>query len=203
REGIDQAIFFGWSMGVQVILEYAGRHPEKVRALVPVNGAYGYIFDTAFDWSLSKYVMPMVNYVAMKTGRVFEPLTSFAVDQPSLFALIKRTGMVSQAAREDVFMEVARGFKHLDFSVYFRIMDFLSKHSAEEHLSKIGCPALIVAGDRDLLTPLKVSEEMARRIGDAELFVIPTGTHYTPVEFPEFINLKVEKFLRDRALLPG
>jgi pimeloyl-ACP methyl ester carboxylesterase len=41
-----------------------------------------------------------------------------------------------------------------------------------------------------------------RDVPAAELLVVPGGTHYVAVEFPELVNLRVEKFLRERGYLP-
>ena len=39
--GVDRAVFFGWSMGVQVILELCDECPERVSHLVLINGTFG------------------------------------------------------------------------------------------------------------------------------------------------------------------
>jgi len=59
----------------------------------------------------------------------------------------------------------------------------------------VNVPTLIVVGDKDIMTPVAVSEAMHAQITDSELFVIRNGTHYVPVEYSELLNLRVEKFL--------
>jgi pimeloyl-ACP methyl ester carboxylesterase len=41
---------------------------------------------------------------------------------------------------------------------------------------------------------------MARRIRGAELLIVPGGTHFVAVEYPELLNLRIEKFFREHAL---
>jgi pimeloyl-ACP methyl ester carboxylesterase len=36
-------------------------------------------------------------------------------------------------------------------------------------------PTLVVAGDKDLFTPLRLAHELVRRIPDAELLVLPAA----------------------------
>ena len=36
-------------------------------------------------------------------------------------------------------------------------------------------------------------------IPDAELLVVPGGTHVAPIEIPELINLRLERFLDQRV----
>ena len=41
--------------------------------------------------------------------------------------------------------------------------------------------------------------EMVRRIANAEILVVRGGTHYTAVEFPELVDLRIERFWREHA----
>jgi pimeloyl-ACP methyl ester carboxylesterase len=59
-------------------------------------------------------------------------------------------------------------------------------------------PTLAITGEKDLFTPLETSRSIVDRIPGAELMVVQGGTHYTPVEFPMVVNLRIEKFLRER-----
>jgi hypothetical protein len=43
---------------------------------------------------------------------------------------------------------------------------------------------------------------MAERIPGAELMMVPLGTHTTPLEYKELVELRVERFLRDRLGIP-
>jgi pimeloyl-ACP methyl ester carboxylesterase len=61
---------------------------------------------------------------------------------------------------------------------------------------------LVLAGDRDLLTSRRAAEDMARRIPGAELTILPGGTHYAAVEYPEVFNLRVEKFFLEHGWAP-
>jgi pimeloyl-ACP methyl ester carboxylesterase len=33
-----------------------------------------------------------------------------------------------------------------------------------------------------------------------EIMMVPRGTHVTPIEQPELVNARIEKFLRERVL---
>jgi pimeloyl-ACP methyl ester carboxylesterase len=39
---------------------------------------------------------------------------------------------------------------------------------------------------------------MAARIPGAELMMVPQGSHTAPLEHPELVELRVERFFRDR-----
>ena len=77
----------------------------------------------------------------------------------------------------------------------------LNEHTAEPYLRDIDVPTLVTAGSRDTMTPVSVAQTMADQIAKAELVVIPNGTHYTQLEYPDIMNLAIEKFLR--RVYPG
>lgn len=76
----------------------------------------------------------------------------------------------------------------------------MALHSAEDVLEKVKVPTLVIAGERDIFTPLWLSEEMADRIPGAQLLIIPQGSHAALVEQPQLLCLAVEKFLRERGV---
>ena len=49
-------------------------------------------------------------------------------------------------------------------------------------------PTLIACGDRDLLTPVKYSEEMAAALPDSLLVIVPGAGHLVQMERPDVIN---------------
>ena len=69
-------------------------------------------------------------------------------------------------------------------------------------LPEVDVPTLVVVGDRDLFTPRKAAEKIVRKVPGAELMVVPGGTHYVAVEYPELINLRLEKFFLERGYPP-
>ena len=46
--GIDQVVLAGFSMGVQISLEYFHRHPEKIRGFIALLGTYEYPLRSLF-----------------------------------------------------------------------------------------------------------------------------------------------------------
>jgi pimeloyl-ACP methyl ester carboxylesterase len=45
------------------------------------------------------------------------------------------------------------------------------------------------------MTPPVVAERMKRQIAGSELFVMPEGTHYMPLEFPDELGDRIASFL--------
>ena len=62
------------------------------------------------------------------------------------------------------------------------------RFSEEATLPSIHLPTTVVAGDHDLMTPLRQAEYMAERIPGAELQVLPGCGHMVMLERPDQLN---------------
>jgi pimeloyl-ACP methyl ester carboxylesterase len=199
--GVQEALWVGWSMGVQLNLEIHARVPNRVQGLVIINGAYGRPFETALGWKYSKYLIPAAGRLVRDLPRPFSLLLKVGAGWQGILPVLISLGFAGPTLDRPVFRDLAREFANLDLEAYFSTLLELGKHDAEHALAGIRCPVLIVAGDHDPMTPRSLSEEMTRRIAGAELLIVRGGTHYVPVEFPELVNLRLEKFFREHGLL--
>jgi pimeloyl-ACP methyl ester carboxylesterase len=203
--GVERAFCVGWSMGVQVSFEFYRHHPERVLGMGLINGTYGRPFATAFVPVLGKSpLFPMIPAILRAVETVahlaepVQPLAEKVARSRLALRTLQTVGLVNRSLAEDVFLELAGEVAKLDMPRYMATLNSLGDHCAQALLPHVAVPALIITGDRDLFTPVDQSREMAARIPAAELMVIPSGTHYTPLEFPELIHLRVHKFLRER-----
>ena len=64
-------------------------------------------------------------------------------------------------------------------------------------LAAIGCPCLVLVGDRDQLTPPDRSAEMVDGIPGARLVTVPESGHSSTLEQPEFVTTALVEFLRE------
>lgn len=70
-------------------------------------------------------------------------------------------------------------------------MDF----NGEPILPQITVPALIISGEKDAVTPLRFQYHFKETIPNSTFFLVPYGSHCTQLDFPDYVNLKIEKFL--------
>ncbi len=75
------------------------------------------------------------------------------------------------------------------------MLDFLQPHISLQSLQQIKCPALIIAGDRDLIA-LPHTQLIYQNIPNAQLWILPNSTHGTLQEYAEEFNRKVDAFFR-------
>jgi pimeloyl-ACP methyl ester carboxylesterase len=115
--------------------------------------------------------------------------------------LARRLHIVSPRLGTDEILGLAREFTELDFDVYLRTLGALESHDASPNLADVRAPTLVIAGGRDPLFSTRQAEELTRRLGRAELCVVPKATHYAPLEFPDQVNARIERFLDDAFAL--
>jgi len=196
--GLRQAVLFGHSMGVQVALEFHRRHADRVRGLVLLCGSYGNPLDTFHDSTLLKRMFPTIRRVVERFPEQSARLIHAALSTELAVQLAISLEMNRERiARNDL----APYFEHLarmDPVVFVRTLDSLAEHTAFDHLLHVDVPTLVVAGERDKFTPGWLSRKMAARIPGSELLLIPDGTHTAPLEAPGLVELRVERFLRER-----
>ncbi|MGE0791553.1 MAG: alpha/beta fold hydrolase [Sandaracinaceae bacterium] len=198
--GEPDAVVFGWSMGVQVGLELYAQAPSRVRGLVLLNGVAGSPYEYVLNAPRLGRTFPHVLGVMRKFPSLAQKVTERVVMWPGAVGLVKRVGVAAPTLDESVFRDLAESFAGLDMELYFHILQRIGDHDARPVLRRLNVPALVVAGDRDLMTPRAAAEAMVREAPDAELFIVPGGTHYAAVEYPDLINDRIERFLRERGL---
>jgi pimeloyl-ACP methyl ester carboxylesterase len=204
---VPRAVLAGHSMGVQVILEFYRKWPDRVAALVPTLGTYGRPVHTFLDspvaaplaflaarWFVLKFPSRLGS---LQKNALKKPFVARCAAKIARLARLVHPAMMPQADL-DAYL---KHFGDFEPEVFFRMAEKMALHSAEDVLEKIHCPTLVIAGEKDIFTPLWLSEEMADRIPGAQLLVIPQGSHAALVEQPQLFCLRVEKFLRDHGVV--
>jgi len=84
--------------------------------------------------------------------------------------------------------------------VFIEMANDMGKHTAEDILGAIKIPVLVMGGERDIYTPIHRSHRLHALVPGSELLIIPGGSHAGLVEQPELINLRLEKFIKERVI---
>jgi pimeloyl-ACP methyl ester carboxylesterase len=195
-EGIEEAIVVGWSMGVQVGFEFYRRHPDQVAGLVMLCGVAGAPFRTIRGGPLAGAVIPPLMDIGKRNARTIQSLSRTVGRWRGLVPLMQRAGLVAPSLDMDVFRDIVEDFAGMDMEVYCETLKQLGRHDASDVPRTIRVPTLLIAGDKDLMTPRSVTERIHSEIEDSRLVVVPGGTHYTPVEFPDEVRSELGTFLR-------
>jgi pimeloyl-ACP methyl ester carboxylesterase len=189
------AVLLGHSMGVQVALEHHRRRPEQVLALVLICGSSGLLLDTFHDSNALRILLPSMIAAAEKYPQAMSLIWRLAASGELAYQIATHFEVNGRLVRRDDFLPYFRHLAGMDPQLFLGMLKHASEHSALDHLPHVDVPTLVVAGTDDTFTPYRLSEEMASRIPGGELLTVPGGTHVAPIEQPELITLRLEKFL--------
>ena len=201
--GFARAVLLGHSMGCQVAFEAYRSSPASVQALVPMLGAPGKILSSflggaAFD-PVARLLIELGASNSELAGRALHAL----VRLPGVWEATRALGLVHpDLCPKEAFDPYFEHLAQLDLRGYFALARDLISHDATDLLPQIRVPTLVVAGERDLFTPIARSREMAERIPGAEFLVVREGSHAALVEQPELVSLALERFLQSHELPP-
>ena len=202
--GQPPAVVVGLSFGVQVALEIWRRHRDMVRALVLICGTPGHPLDRLSP-------SPALRRAAIGLVRGFgrQPrladLVLGGLRRPAGLRMARALAYATGGAHRDACpAEVLDGlFGHvagLPPALIGHVTAAYLEHSADDVLPTITVPTLIIAGDRDQLTPVATAERMQRAIPGSELVVFPGHTHLVQVEQPVAVHATIDAFLARHAL---
>lgn len=196
----EPAILLGHSMGCQVILQYTQHHPDRVRGLVPMFGTYARPLDTFMDSPHARKVFNLIHKLAALGGKSSTRMLLPLYASPLAFDVGRITGVIDRhyAERADIdkYME---HLIHMDPRVFLRMVSLMADHDLEAFLPDVTAPTLVIAGEKDLFTPVHRSERMAELIPGAELMILADGSHAAIVEYPDTINHRIERFITERC----
>ncbi|MBX3158106.1 MAG: alpha/beta hydrolase [Deltaproteobacteria bacterium] len=201
--GERPAIVVGLSFGVQVALEMWRRHREAVRALVLICGTAGHPMDHILGAGARRAIAGALRGLGRRR-RLAGGLLAAARSSVGIRVARELAFVTGGAHRESCPPDVLDGlFAHagtLPPALVGNVTAAYLEHSAFDVLPTITVPTLIIAGDRDRLTPVATSERMHRDIRDSELVVFPGHTHLVQVETPGAVHAAIEAFLAERGL---
>jgi pimeloyl-ACP methyl ester carboxylesterase len=193
--GTPRAVLLGHSMGVQVALEHHRRHPDQVLALVLMCGSHGLPLDTFHDSKALKILLPSMISAAEKYPQAMNLIWRFAAGGELAYQIATHLEVNRKLVNREDFTPYFRHLSGMDPRLFLGMLRHASEHTAFDHLPHVEVPTLVVAGTDDTFTPYWLSEEMHARIPRSELLTVPGGTHVAPIEHPELITLRLEKFL--------
>ena len=191
----SNAIFLGHSMGVQVALEYHRRHPGDVVGLVLICGSHGLPLDTFHDSKALKTIFPSFFNAAERWPAAMNLIWRLASGGELAYQLAMHLEVNGKLVHREDFTPYFTHLSGMDPRLFLGMLKNASEHTAWDHLPDIRVPTLIVAGTQDTFTPYWLSEEMNDRIPGSEMLTVPGGTHIAPIEQPELIALRLEKWL--------
>jgi len=209
-EGVERALMVGWSMGVELLLEYHAIHPEQFEGFIALAGTCRRPYDTLGDWPPLRSIMPVAMPVGTRVVSRLAPLMHLFMagfsrwPGPDVLDTAARVGVDDLAVKAgimappldlDVVKDLILDYGTLDWRAVARTTRILAVHDATHLLSQITTPTLVLTGTLDWITPPRLARVLADTIPDAELVLLEGATHYAAVEYPEELTAHLRRFI--------
>jgi pimeloyl-ACP methyl ester carboxylesterase len=199
---IPKAHFAGHSFGVPLLLQLYKEAPEKVGSLIFINGFSKNPLKGMFGLDVVEPFFYFMKEQFAKSPDLWTTLWRMAVDNPLSMILAGAAGGFNLKLTQFKDIEVyTRGVARMDLRMFLELMEELMRFDGEEILPTIAVPTLIISGEKDNVTPTKFQIEFHEKIKDSEYVLVPYGSHCTQLDFPEYLNTKMENFLKKTPLV--
>lgn len=189
----EMPFLLGHSFGSIICAAYAARYPETIKKLILVNP----IGAPALEGPQA--VLTQLTIFYYWTGRQLP--ANVAQKWLSSKAVVQVMSSVMAKTRDRELRRYIHAQHQQHFSD-FHTADSVSQafktsvsNSVRDVAAHITVPTLLIAGDRDDITPLKKQQELVKLFPNASLKVIKNVGHLTHYETPDKIAQFTKKFL--------
>lgn len=198
--GLSSAHFAGHSFGVQVLLAAHSQNPEMFRTVSFVNGFAKNPIKGMFGLDVIEPLFHFIKSSYQRNPGLIESLWNLGVNNPVAGFGAALVGGFNLKLTEFKDIEIyMRGVSQLSLGAFIPLFENMMEFRGDVLAEKITVPSLIIAGDKDLVTPMKFQHELHEKIAGSELLVVPYGSHCTQLDFPDFVNLKLRQFMTDHS----
>ncbi|HXU92173.1 MAG TPA: pimeloyl-ACP methyl ester esterase BioH [Gallionella sp.] len=177
----------GWSLGGQIALRWAARHPLQVSRLVMVASTPCFVRRPGWDCAMAP-----------------DTLAQFAAALQQDHAATLRRFLALQVRGSENERELLARLRSAlfsrgepDMAALRSGLDILRDSDQRAVLPEIEQPVLVIAGERDTLTPPQASRYSAEHLPDARLEIIEGAAHAPFLSHPEKFMESLKSFLHE------
>lgn len=177
--GVEDAHVVGLSLGGAVGLQLAVDHPRQVRSLTAVNTfARLRLGAGALGRGMDRTWLALTGHMDVVGERVALGLFPGSDQEPFRRAAAARLSGNSSRT-------------------YLRLLTSVARFDLRPRLKSVRAPTLVVAGEEDTTVALSAKVELAERIPNARLVIVPGSGHATPLDAVHAFNELLLSFLAE------
>ena len=179
---VAKAHLIGLSMGGRILQDFYPRYPDRVSSLVLCDTFPG--FDDSFTAEQRE------KFVRLRKQPLVEG------KEPKDIAPVVAKTLIGPNATDAHFQRLIDSMSLLHKESYIKTVEATTYYDRVADLPNIKVPTLLVYGEEDKLTPVKIGERMQREIPGSRLTVIARAGHLVNIECPDEFNQIVLDFLQ-------
>ena len=180
RLEISRAVIGGLSMGGYVALAFYKQFPSRVRALI--------LADTRAQADTEEGKLRRHQQAQKALAEGMAGIADAMLPKLLTPETVSKRPEVVKRVRDMMLKTKPEGAAGA-------LLGMAEREDLTSLLSQITCPALILVGQEDPITPVQDSEKMHREIAGSRLVVIENASHVSNVERTEQFNEELTRFL--------
>lgn len=157
---IPNVSLIGFSLGGAVALDFAIKYPQKVDSMVLMSTFY------KADDNLRNTLHEFKTALNVGFGEFFDTILPMILCPDVIEANEKELESLKEMTSQNANVEA-----------YIKAVDVCLNFNAEEDLSEISIPALILAGKYDEISTLEMQKDLNSKIEDSQLIVLDNVKH--------------------------
>jgi 3-oxoadipate enol-lactonase len=180
--GAAQATLVGLSMGGRIALDFYGRHPDRVAALVLA------------DTSVARRGPRKEAEVAAWLDARRRPLVEEGKEPRDIAEAIARS-LVEPERAPQAYAEMVATIGGLRKDSYLNTLETVTRYEGFPPLASVAVPTLVLTGELDRIAPPELARLTAAEIPGAQLAILPGVGHMSNLEDAQAFNAAVSMFL--------
>jgi pimeloyl-ACP methyl ester carboxylesterase len=193
---VDNIVMLGHSMGVNVALEYSRLYPDTLKGTVLISGTVFPPQDIMFDSNIVDIATPALKWFTASFPDTYESIWKNTYKNPLARFFVRNGGFNMSKIKDDYVQYYMKKISELPKELMLHLLDEMKSHSIINDLENISTPALVIGGDKDKIIPNYLQKILEKHMPNAELYIVKEGSHVPQSDFPEYINPRIQLFLK-------
>lgn len=192
---LPNATVLGHSLGVNIILELYRLAPDRVKALVLANGTPKDPFETMFHHNFLQVLFPAIKAAHSLFPDMLQKFWSSQGTNPLNQEFVALAGFNAKYASRADINEYLRLTSTVELGIFLTLLEDFMNTDSTHWLHEVKAPTLVIAGEKDLITPPLNQRVFAKLIPTAEFHLIAEGSHCPQMEKAELVSGIITEFL--------
>ncbi|MBI3556758.1 MAG: alpha/beta hydrolase [Deltaproteobacteria bacterium] len=197
---LPKATLLGHSMGVNLVLEFYKRCPNRVEAMVLANGNARGPLETLLRTNFMHMAFPYIYQAYKRHPRLVNLMWKAQGRSKIVPWVVGQLGFNPNLAKSEDIETYVRMLSQMDMIITLQLLKDYETYDATPWLHRIDIPTLIISGENDLIIPREAQEIMHQLIPGSKYELIRNGSHCPQMDIPELINIMIERFLAENSL---
>jgi pimeloyl-ACP methyl ester carboxylesterase len=180
QEKIDKFTLLGYSFSGAIVLDYALKHPKKVKGIILISANH----TNLLKYKKIAWLTPVLKNLINGFGWLL------------VWQKRKKYYYFEQGKSKGYWDSTLKGFGTMPLSVNYWMLSESGSFDYSEDIKKIKCPVLLIRSASDIFFTQKEMDEMSEKIPDCEAVTINETSHFLATAHQDKIKELILNFIK-------